>query len=208
MRAGRATRARNVARPRVPASAWWRSSRTSRIGWRSPARSSRPWIASPIQALRRSGAIDSRRACRISLASRGATAGRSRAMGSAPDPTAARSSASSSDVEPRREALDDRSVRGAAAGRHGGAPDRPGTAAAAGRRAGPPRSTSRLTPTPPRPDTRSRGLRPSTAASSATARWDSSRSLPTNRSLLNLAGMRPSCHTGTALRRTATLPRR
>src|SRR5438034_641570 len=41
-------------------------------------------------------------------------------------------------------------------------------------------------------------LRPSAAASSATARCDSSRSRPTNRSLLNLAGMSPSCHTAPA----------
>ena len=123
-RAGRATRARNVARLRVPASAWWRSSRTSRIGWRSPARSSRPWIASPIQALRRSGAIDVAAGvpnlAREPRRDRRAAAARSARR---PEPTARRSSPSSSDSSHGREALDDRAVGGAAAGRHGGAAD-------------------------------------------------------------------------------------
>src|SRR5262249_24583552 len=48
---------------------------------------------SDIQATRRSGAIDSRRACRIAPESRGATPGTRRAIGSAPGPATRRSPA-------------------------------------------------------------------------------------------------------------------
>src|SRR5512132_829 len=65
-------------------------------------------------------------------------------------------------------------------------------------------SMRRLAPIPPVPASRTRGLRPWTAASSATASRESSRSRPTKRSLTERPGMVASCHTATPMRQWMT----
>ncbi len=122
-RAGRATRARNVARLRVPASARWRSSRTSSTGRCSPARSSRPWMASAIQAARRSGAIEFAAGVPDLAGKPGGDRGKEPRDRLGPDAGRSLELALGHRVEPGAEALDDGAVGGAIAGWHGCAAD-------------------------------------------------------------------------------------